>query len=249
MQLERKTKLKYLICNLKANKTYEEMLKYREMIMDIKEDSLNFILAPSSIYLSLFKNTGIHLCVQDIALNEKLNLTGDISITQLKSLDVSYAIIGHYERRKHYKETEYEILAKIKDALENGIKVIYCIGESKEERERKVEYQVLERQIARIFNKLSNEEIKNIIIAYEPTDLIGGNHTHNLLKIRSMVLFIKKIMNDYYGIPIDVVFGGSIKKENIDDLIHLNVLDGFIICTSILNPENIPKLIEKIAKK
>ena len=241
--------MKYLICNLKANKTYEEMLEYKEVLKKIEHNSLNFILAPSSIYLSLFKNTNINLCIQDIALNEKLNLTGDISIAQLKSLDVKYAIIGHYERRKYYKETEYEILAKVKDALENGIKVIYCIGESKEERDRKVEYQVLEKQIARIFNKLNNEDIKNIMIAYEPTDLIGSNNTYNLLKIRSMVLFIKKIIKDYYGIDIAVVFGGSIKKETIDDLINLNIIDGFIICTSVLNPKNIPELIEKIAVK
>ena len=241
--------MKYLICNLKANKTYEEMLEYKEVLKKIEHNSLNFILAPSSIYLSLFKNTNINLCIQDIALNEKLNLTGDISIAQLKSLDVKYAIIGHYERRKYYKETEYEILAKVKDALENGIKVIYCIGESKEERDRKVEYQVLEKQIARILNKLNNEDIKNIMIAYEPTDLIGNNNTYNLLKIRSMVLFIKKIIKDYYGIDIAVVFGGSIKKETIDDLINLNIIDGFIICTSVLNPKNIPELIEKIALK
>ena len=241
--------MKYLICNLKANKTYEEMLEYKEVLKKIEHNSLNFILAPSSIYLSLFKNTNINLCIQDIALNEKLNLTGDISIAQLKSLDVKYAIIGHYERRKYYKETEYEILAKVKDALENGIKVIYCIGESKEERDRKVEYQVLEKQIARILNKLNNEDIKNIMIAYEPTDLIGNNNTYNLLKIRSMVLFIKKIIKDYYGIDIAVVFGLSIKKETIDDLINLNIIDGFIICTSVLNPKNIPELIEKIAVK
>ena len=225
------------------------MLEYKEVLKKIEHNSLNFILAPSSIYLSLFKNTNINLCIQDIALNEKLNLTGDISIAQLKSLDVKYAIIGHYERRKYYKETEYEILAKVKDALENGIKVIYCIGESKEERDRKVEYQVLEKQIARILNKLNNEDIKNIMIAYEPTDLIGSNNTYNLLKIRSMVLFIKKIIKDYYGIDIAVVFGGSIKKETIDDLINLNIIDGFIICTSVLNPKNIPELIEKIAVK
>ena len=241
--------MKYLICNLKANKTYEEMLEYKEVLKKIEHNSLNFILAPSSIYLSLFKNTNINLCIQDIALNEKLNLTGDISIAQLKSLDVKYAIIGHYERRKYYKETEYEILAKVKDALENGIKVIYCIGESKEERDRKVEYQVLEKQIARILNKLNNEDIKNIMIAYEPTNLIGSNNTYNLLKIRSMVLFIKKIIKDYYGIDIAVVFGGSIRKETIDDLINLNIIDGFIICTSVLNPQNIPELIEKIAVK
>ena len=222
------------------------MLVYKESLSRVKHDNINLILAPSAIYLPLFKNSHLNLCIQDIALNEKLNLTGDISINQLKSLDVSYAIIGHYERRKYYKETEYEILKKIKDATENDIKVIYCIGESKEQRDRFVEYQVLERQIARIFNKLDNEDLKKIIIAYEPTYLIGKSTTYDILKIRSMVIFIKKLIKDYYGIDIPVVFGGSVNHENIDTLMKLNILDGFIICSSILNPENINFIIEKM---
>ena len=242
-------KLKYLICNLKASKTYDEMLNYKEALNRLHLHNIKFILAPSSIYLPLFKNTNIKLCVQDIALNEKLNLTGDISINQLKSLDVKYAIIGHYERRKYYKESEYEILEKIKDTLENDIKVIYCIGESAEEKERKVEYQVLERQIARIFNKLNNRDLKNIIIAYEPAYLIGKETTYDILKIRSMIIFIKKLIKDYYGINIEVVFGGSVNNNNIDYLTSINDLDGFIICSSVLNPENITRIIERITIK
>ena len=239
--------MKYLICNLKANKTYAEMLEYKDALNKINTENINLILAPTSIYLPLFKDSKVLLSVQDIALNENLNLTGDISIHQLKSLDVKYAIIGHFERRKYYKESEFEILAKIKDALENGLKVIYCIGESSEERERRVEYQVLERQIARVLNKLSNEEIKNIIIAYEPTDLIGNNSTYNLLKIRSMIIFIKKLIKDYYGVNLDVVFGGSVCPENLNDLIKLKELDGFIVCTGVLKPENLDEITRKMA--
>ena len=239
--------MKYLICNLKANKTYAEMLEYKDVLNKINTENINLILAPTSIYLPLFKDSKVLLSVQDIALNENLNLTGDISIHQLKSLDVKYAIIGHFERRKYYKESEFEILAKIKDALENGLKVIYCIGESSEERERRVEYQVLERQIARVLNKLSNEEIKNIIIAYEPTDLIGNNSTYNLLKIRSMIIFIKKLIKDYYGVNLDVVFGGSVCPQNLNDLIKLKELDGFIVCTGVLKPENLDEITRKMA--
>ena len=106
-----------MICNLKSYQTYEEMIKYKEYFIKIKEENINLILAPSNIYLPLFKNDNIKLAVQDLSLNESLNLTGDIKINQLKSLNVSYAIIGHYERRKYYKETEYEILEKIKSAF------------------------------------------------------------------------------------------------------------------------------------
>lgn len=222
------------------------MIEYKDNLLNINSANIKLILAPSSIYLPLFKNTNINLCIQDIALNEKLNLTGDISIHQLKSLDVAYAIIGHFERRKYYKETEHEILSKIKDALEQDLKIIYCIGETEEQSMRHVEYLVLEREIAKIFNKLNNEEIKKIIIAYEPEYLIGKNTTHNPEKITNMINFIKTLVKDYYNINIPVIFGGSINKDNINKLLLSKNIDGFIICSSILNPENIIKIIEKM---
>lgn len=238
--------MKYLICNLKAHKTYDEIIKYRKHFINIKSEKINLILAPSNIYLPLFKNDSINLAVQDISLNESLSLTGDISIEQLKSLNIQYAIIGHFERRKYYKETEYEILKKIQSTLKNNIKVIYCIGETAEERERKVEYQVLEKQIARVFNKLDNKDLENIIIAYEPTYLIGNNTAYDILKIRSMIIFIKKIMQDYYQINSKVIFGGNVNIENINSLAKLNVLDGFIVCSAILSPENISIIVNQI---
>ena len=138
------------------------MIYYKDALKLIDVSNIHFIVAPSSIYLPLFKDSNYSLCVQDIDLLESKHLTGDISILQLKSLDVKYAIIGHFERRKYYQEKEYEILEKIKVSLENRLQVIYCIGETFEERERKVEYQVLEKQIARIFNKLNHEDLNNI---------------------------------------------------------------------------------------
>ncbi len=237
--------MKYLICNLKSNKTYAEMLEYREEIRQIKTD-INLILAPSNIYLSLFKGSGISLCTQNLDLKENLEITGNTTIKQLKSLGVSYAIVGHYERKKYYNETERDIINKINTALKNDLKVIYCIGETKEELDRKVEYQVLERMIARVLNGIPKEEFKNVIIAYEPTYLIGTNTPHNIEKIKSMITFIKTIVRDYYGITIDVVFGGNINPNNVDFLNNIKDLDGLMLGYASLNPANISQILEKI---
>lgn len=240
--------MKYLICNLKSNKTYAEMLEYREEIRQIKTD-INLILAPSNIYLSLFKGSGISLCTQNLDLKENLEITGNTTIKQLKSLGVSYAIVGHYERKKYYNETERDIINKINTALKNDLKVIYCIGETKEELDRKVEYQVLERMIARVLNGIPKEEFKNVIIAYEPTYLIGTNTPHNIEKIKSMITFIKTIVRDYYGITIDVVFGGNINPNNVDFLNNIKDLDGLMLGYASLNPANISQILEKITLK
>lgn len=105
-------KLKYLICNLKAHKTYYEMCLYKDTIRNINNNNIKLVLAPSTPYLALFKNEDITLCSQDINLNNDLFLTGDTSIETLKSLDVKYTIIGHYERRKYYNENHNILIKK-----------------------------------------------------------------------------------------------------------------------------------------
>ena len=238
--------MKYLICNLKAHKTFYEMELYKDGLRTIDFKNIEFILAPSSIYLSLFKNESLKLCTQNLSLNNGLNLTGDICIDGLKSLDVKYALVGHFERRKYYNENEREINIKIKTALENGVKVIYCIGETIEELERKVEYQSLEKQIARILNNISKDDFKNIIIAYEPTYLIGKNEKYDINKIEEKINFIKNLVLNYYQRKIKVIYGGNINLNNIDDFNKIENLDGYIIGNSSLNPANIKKIIEKI---
>lgn len=238
--------MKYLICNLKAHKTYEEILTYKEDLKELDFKNINFILAPSNIYLPLFKDENITLCTQDISLNNNLLLTADTSIQALKSLNVKYALIGHYERRKYYAETHHIIIAKIKEALANQLKIIYCIGESFEELSRHVEYLVLERQIANILNAIPSDEYKNIIIAYEPSYLIEKSSSYNLDKIATTITFIKELIKDYYQEEIKVVFGGNIKPANINELLTIKDLDGFIICSSILNFENLKNIVKII---
>lgn len=225
------------------------MLLYKDSLRELDTKNIELIVAPSSIYLSLFKKENISLAVQDICLNNNLNLTGDINIEGLKSLDVKYAIIGHAERRIYYHETEKNILNKIKICLENKIKVIYCIGESLEELNRKVEYQIIEKELAKILNYIPKQEFKNIIIAYEPKYLIGGKNKQDIQKIEQTIYFIKKLISDYFKSKIDVVFGGNINPENIDEFKKIEILDGFMIGNSSLNSSNITKIIDKITLK
>ena len=241
-------KLKYLICNLKAHKAFNEMIAYKDILNSLNLQDLNFILAPSLVYLPLFKNTNINLCSQNIALYDELALTGDITINSLKSLNVTYAIIGHYEQRKYYKETEANILTKIKLSLKNNLTVIYCIGETLEQKLRHVDYQVLEHQIAYVLNNIPTNDFNNIIIAYEPTYMIGNNDNYNFQKIEDNINFIKNLIKSYYQDSIKVVYGGNINPSNISDFNRIKNLDGYIIGSSALEIGNITKLIESMTK-
>ncbi len=238
--------MKYLICNLKAQKTYYDMLLYKDFLKHLNFNNINFILAPSLIYLSMFKGENILLGTQDITLHNLENITSNITINQLKSLDIKYTIIGHFERIKYYKETITEIISKTKNALENDLKVILCLGETKEELERKVEYQTLSKTIFQVFNNINPIYYPNIIIAYEPTYLIGTNTSYNISKIIETINFIKNLIFTYYHHKITIVFGGNITPENINEFTNINELDGFIISTSGLNPANLESIIKKM---
>ena len=238
--------MKYLICNLKANKTIHEILDYEKSLQEIDRKEIELIMAPQDPYLAILKSDKYSLCSQDISLYNDLRLTGDTSIDALKSIGVTYTIIGHYERRKYYKETELEIKEKINQALKENIKVIYCIGETLEEHLRKVDYQVLERQIARILNFIPNKEFKNIIIAYEPTYMIGDKQSYDFKKIESNIQFIKNIIDNYYHGEIKVVYGGSINLDNIIDFCNIKSLDGLMVSRSIQEVKNIKKIIDNM---
>ena len=222
------------------------MSLYKESLKDIISNNIELIIAPSTPYLSLFKNENIELCSQDININSDLYLTGDTSIEALKSLDVNYAIIGHFERRKYYNENHNILLKKINSALNSDIKVIYCIGETKEEYLRKVKHQVLERDIARILNNIPEEKMSDIIIAYEPSYLIGSNEPYNIPEIESTIKFIKRIIESYYHHKVSIIFGGNVNAYNIKELKAIKELDGYILGSSCLNPNNIQDILNII---
>ncbi len=225
------------------------MLLYKDYLLNIPSSNIELILAPSNIYLDLLKDNQISLCTQDLSLNDDLSLTGDITIKQLKSLNVKYALIGHFERRKYYEENIDDIIAKINLALTNNLKVIYCIGETLEELNRKIEYQILEKQIAKVLNNIPTSEFKNIIIAYEPTYLIGINNPYDINKIKETISFIKNLVFNYYHENIEVVYGGNLNLDNIKDFNHLTELDGYIIGNAALNPANVTKILENMTNR
>lgn len=222
------------------------MLIYKDNLRSLNLEHLNFILAPSTIYLPLFKRESFNLCVQDIPLHENKSLTGDITIEQLKSLDVKYTIVAHSERKEYYQETEQNIIAKIINALNNNLKVIYCIGETKEELARRVEYMTLERQIARVLNHIPEKYFQNIIIAYEPTYMIGGNTPLDIATIEKNICFIKNLINNYYQSKIKVIYGGNITPKNIQKFQKIKELDGYIIGASCLEIETLKEIIANI---
>jgi len=169
------------------------MLTFCNTLKNIKLNNIKLIIAPSNPYFLLFKEENINLCAQDISLYDAKMLTGDLTLKTLKSLNVKYTLIGHSERIEYYNENSDTILTKIKNALKNNLKVIYLIGETKEELDNNTKYYILEKKITYILNDIPKSEFKNIIIAYEPFYLINGGPL-NIKTITETINFIKNII-------------------------------------------------------
>lgn len=231
--------MKYLICNLKANKNLNQIVTYEHEIRKIPKSKTKLIICPSTPFLFYFHHNNYILGSQDVSKYESGSYTGEVTAPQLASLNVKYSLIGHCERKAYFKENEEIIVAKIKQCLNAGITPIYIVGETKEQHAYNKTMSILEKQIARILNEFTREDLRNFIIVYEPVWTVDKNEILNTHEIEKSINFIKKLIYEYYELNIDVLYGGSINLDNVTELIKIKNLDGILIGKSSLNPENV----------
>ena len=236
--------MKYLICNFKNKLLKEDIIKYNNSLGDI-ETKIKLVLCPPSIYLSLFDKTGYDLGVQDISSFMDKTITGEIEACQVESLGATYVIVGHSERRMYKHEINIDFINKINNALENKLNVIYCIGETLSDKENGSTYEVLEKQISEVLN---NVEIKNIMIAYEPVWAIGTGNVPSGKEIKENIDFINDLLYEKYEIKLDILYGGSVNDENIEELCGIKGLSGFLVGGASLDVDKVKGMILEMEK-
>lgn len=212
----------------------------------IKGASSEVVVCPPFVYLSLFK--GLALGAQDVYFEEKGAFTGEVSPAMLKNLDVEYVIIGHSERRKHFGETDEVINKKIKRALDAGLKIIFCAGETLEEKEAGKKSEVLERQLKEGLKGVTKDQLKKIAIAYEPVWAIGTGKNCSIDETMSSVIFIRKLIDKIYNRDMAdnmrILYGGSVKSENSRNYIKEAGANGLLVGGASLNPEEFVKIVK-----
>ena len=233
---------KILIGNMKMNLTYPEIKEYIEKMKEYNK----FIICPSSIYIPYFIDNGFEVGMQNISEYGQGAYTGEISVTQANSMNIKYSLIGHSERRNKFNETDEIINNKLRKTVSNNINAILCIGETLEEKEKLLTKEVLKKQIISDLNEVDEFYLKNIIVAYEPVWAIGTGKVPSMEDIEEIIKYIKQIINDYYGFNPKVLYGGSINENNINDLIKIDNVDGFLVGGACLVPEKFIKIIETI---
>ncbi len=231
--------MKIIACNLKMNLMPSEINDYIEGMKAIKDEILLF---PTSIYIDNFVKSGFTTGSQDISYAEKGAYTGDTSILQLKELGIKYSIVGHSERRAYYQDDQY-VNKKINLCINNDIMPVLCVGETLEQNKNNETNEVIIRELDSAF---TDNNIKSIIIAYEPIWSIGTGLIPSNDFIEEVVNNIKNYIKDKYEIEVSVLYGGSVNADNISTLEEIPNVDGYLIGGSSLKIDSMKKIVSTI---
>ena len=179
------------------------------------------------------KGTNIHVGAENVHFEKSGAFTGEISAGMLVDLGVEYVITGHSERRQYFAETDETVNKRTKAALEAGLKVIVCVGESLAQREQGVTEELVRMQTKIALGGVSAEEMKRVVIAYEPVWAIGTGRTATADQAQEVCAAIRKVLGELYGEAVaeatTVQYGGSMNAGNADELLSKKDVDGGLI--------------------
>ncbi len=244
--------------NWKMNKTFEEadelLFELAEGIEPLELENVEIVICPPALYLEMSTDVGLEngfsVGAQNCSNKEGGAYTGEISAAMLKSLDVDYCIVGHSERRKYFKETDQELAEKVNILLDNDITPIFCCGEVIEERDQNIHFQVVQKQIENSLFHLTDDEVANVVIAYEPVWAIGTGRTATAGQAQEMHAFIRQILKGKYGNELaeglSVIYGGSCNAQNARELFAQPDVDGGLIGGASLNSADFLTIIKSV---
>ncbi len=226
----------------------------RELVEQLKlksfKQGVEVIVIPPFVHLSLIKEllktSDIKLAAQNVHAEISGAYTGEISAKMLASLDLDYCLVGHSERRIYQKESDVELQAKIQRLLEEEIGIIYCVGETLEERQGGRHFDLIDQQLQTVFN-LSIQDFSKVVLAYEPVWAIGTGETATASQAEEMHAFIRQKIEKRYNSEVSemtsILYGGSCKPGNAEELFSQPNVDGGLIGGASLNAEDFHSII------
>ena len=222
----------------------------KELLINILDKNINTnvtsIIAPPFTHLSTFKtmlsHTNIAIAAQNCHQQDEGAFTGEVSVKMLKNVGVEYIILGHSERREYFQEDSLAISFKVNNVLKHGLKPIYCCGETLAQRQEGEHFETIRLQIEQGLFQLNEIELLNCIIAYEPVWAIGTGETASPDQAQEMHAFIRNTVAQQYGEitanSISIVYGGSVKPSNANELFACSDIDGGLIGGASLDADS-----------
>ncbi len=243
--------------NWKMFKTRDEALQFVYNI-NMKLPSTEFVdsvvCSQAPILRDLVKRQGDNLRIgaQNMHYLDTGAYTGEVSAPLLENIGVEYVIIGHSERRAYFNETDSTINKKLHQAFRYGLKPILCVGESLEVREASETNEFVRNQVELDLNGLGTEQVKSLVLAYEPIWAIGTGKTATSEMANDTIKAIRAVINDLYGKEtaevIRIQYGGSVKPGNIKELLATSDIDGALVGGASLDPESFLELVNAAVK-
>ncbi|MDR2676724.1 MAG: triose-phosphate isomerase [Endomicrobium sp.] len=246
---------KFLIVgNWKMNKTISDSL---EIIRSLKktisnaDGNIEIVVCPPFTALHTvngeIKNSNINLGAQNLFWKTEGAFTGEISPLMIKDVGCTYVLIGHSERKQYFGESDNNINKKINAAFSAGLIPILCIGETLEEREKNMTFDVIKKQLTLALSNLTEKSASLVVIAYEPVWAVGTGNIATLDQIQNVHSFIKKTYSKMYKSVIRsarIIYGGSINLNNISNFVGASNVDGILVGSASLEIEVFTKIIE-----
>ncbi len=245
---------KFIAGNWKMNKTNQEAIELVEGL--VKElsgiDSVDIVVCPPFTALSDVKDvidgSNIALGAQNMYFKEKGAFTGEISPLMLKDIGCEYVILGHSERRGIFGEKSDLIEKKVISAFDHGLTPILCVGETLSEREAGDTFKVVEGELRNELKGLSKEQMKKVVIAYEPIWAIGTGKSATSSDAKEVIDFIRKILADMFDDNVKdavrILYGGSVKPDNISSFMKEETIDGALVGGASLKVDSFSAIVK-----
>ncbi len=247
------TRLPLIAGNWKMNKTVGEAVELVRQIRASLSGAAGVEVAVAPAFTALnavqreLEGSPIRLAAQNLFWEEKGAYTGEISPVMLKELGCRYVIIGHSERRQFFGDTDETVNRKAKAALTHGLDPIFCVGETLREREEGKAFEVIAGQVEKGLQGITEKEMENLVIAYEPVWAIGTGKTATPEQAQGVHQFIRRRLEALYtagtGRRIRIQYGGSVTPENVKGLMSQPDIDGALVGGASLKAESFSKIV------
>lgn len=247
--------------NWKMNMDYASGISLFSEIINMVNDEVigdqQVIVCPPFIHLNsltqlLKSNVNISVGAQNCHQAEAGAFTGEVSATMIKSVSAEYVIIGHSERRQYFAESNSLLAEKANSVLKSGLKPIFCIGETLEQRNSNTHFSVIKQQLEEGIFHLSKDEFMNVILAYEPVWAIGTGLTASPEQAQEVHAFIRKELEAKYGVEVandtSILYGGSCNPKNAAELFSQSDIDGGLIGGASLKSRDFVDIIKAFNK-
>ena len=243
--------------NWKMNKTASEARELINGLLPLVKDAgctviIGVPFTDIAVAVEMTKGSNVHVAAQNCHYEESGAFTGEISAPMLKEAGVEYVILGHSERRQYFAETDETVNKRARAALAHGLKTIICVGESLEQREAGVTKDFVCGQVVAALEGMTEEDLKNVIIAYEPIWAIGTGKTATKEQAAEVCGFIRETVAEKYGQAVadalTIQYGGSMNAKNCDELLSMEDIDGGLIGGASLKPVDFSVIVGAASK-